>query len=389
MRKPLVPTSLAIMLVFALHALVVGSLYARIAEVQLAIGLDEAQFGLVLMGIPAGVMAMSLNTGRVLAALGPSTVLRFLPVFALSPILVALSFNMVTVALALAAVGAGLALINVAMNVEADRIEAASGRRIMSRCHGSWGLGFLATSMVGAGAVRVGVPPVPFFVLVFGATLVASILIVTPMQPAPPREEAGKPQSRFALPTLPVVLLMGFALSGIWLEGATRNWSVIYTRDVTGAVDWLATLALTAIVSTQTLGRFLGDGWVERFGVITVGRALMLTTLVGLALVVVAPVPLPALIGFALIGLGISLVHPLSISAAARLGDRPAAENVAAFSFLQTMIGFASPPILGLLASQTSLRIAFACMLILPLTSLVFARHIAPGEPLAKADKAH
>ncbi|MNY75689.1 hypothetical protein D3C86_2150430 [compost metagenome] len=46
--------------------------------------------------------------------------------------------------------GVGFSLTNIAMNVEADRVEAATGARVMNTCHGAWSVGFLLTSLLGA-----------------------------------------------------------------------------------------------------------------------------------------------------------------------------------------------------------------------------------------------
>ena len=176
------------------------------------------------------------------------------------------------------------------------------------------------------------------------------------------------------------LLILGFGLSGMWLEGATRFWSVIYIRDVFNEPEWLAALSLTALIATQTLGRFLADGWIGRFGQVRVAKALTLISLVGLVLIVFAGTTVFVFVGLALIGLGISTVHPQSLAAAARLGDRQAGENVASLSALQTLITFAGPPIFGFVGSEFGLRAAFAVAIPLPIVAVFFARYLSPGE---------
>ena len=48
-------------------------------------------------------------------------------------------------------------VVDVAMNVEAARIERAGGRRIMSTCHGFWSLGAVIGGLIGAGFAQAGV----------------------------------------------------------------------------------------------------------------------------------------------------------------------------------------------------------------------------------------
>jgi fucose permease len=201
------------------------------------------------------------------------------------------------------------------------------------------------------------------------------------MATSPPRAHAGLTRMpRLALPTIGVLLIIAFACSGIVLEGSTRNWAIIYLRDDFHTEAWVATLALPAIIVAQIAGRFLADGLIDRFGPVRVAIALSVVSLVGLAVIVSVGSVLVALLGFALIGLGISTVHPQALSAAARRGDRPASLNVAAFSTVQTAIGFLSPPIFGFVAARYGIRTSFAIMLPLPLVAIAFARFLAPRD---------
>ncbi len=200
--------------------------------------------------------------------------------------------------------------------------------------------------------------------------------ILGPLPVSVPRAFAAQVRRRFALPTRSTLLISGFALAGIVLEGTTRSWAVIYVRDTFDAVDWLAALALPAIVVTQMAGRFLGDGWSERWGAANVGRATAAVLLAGTVVVAFAPAVSVALAGFVLVGLGISIVVPQSFSAAAKWGDRPAAESMAAFATVSTLIGFLGTPVYGLVAEWLGLRAALALFIPLPLVAIAFAGYL-------------
>ena len=369
------------MLVFAAHGATVGSFFSRIAELRVAMGLSEAQLGLALVGIPAGVLAGSLIVSGVIERRGTrKTLLPALPFFAGGLVCTALAIGTASLFAALFLFGLGLAGANIAANVEADRVEAATGRRLLNRGHGSWGVGFLLATLLGTGAVAAGIAPLVHFVVVFAAVAAMAFGIVGPMQASPPRTHSGglRPARRLALPTVGVLLVMGFALSGFLLESSARSWSVIYLRDDFAVAAWVSTLTLPAFVVTQTLGRFLADPLIDRYGPVRVARALTVVSALGLGLAVaVSSVPL-ALAGFALVGLGISTVQPQAMSAAAQLGDRPSSENVAAFATLQTLVSFVAPPLFGLVASGYGVRASFAMLLVLPVFALPFARFLEP-----------
>ena len=69
---------------------------------------------------------------------------------ALGSILATVLLNPVALFVLLALNGVGFSLTNIAMNVEADRVEAATSARVMNTCHGAWSVGFLLTSLLGA-----------------------------------------------------------------------------------------------------------------------------------------------------------------------------------------------------------------------------------------------
>jgi MFS family permease len=373
-----------VMAAFALHATSVGSLFVRLPEIQKALALSESTFGLVLLCTPVGVVLGSIVMARAVETWGPKRLLLVgLPLVAAILLLVGMATSAVMLGAALFVFGLGFATSNVAINVEADRVEAAQDRRIMSRCHGWWALGFLATTLTSAGLILVGVSPVMQFL---GLTVLLVLLVPAILNPLPvssPRASAAAAR-RFAFPGKGTLMIGAFALAGVVLEGTTRSWSVIYVRDIFGTADWLAALALPAIVVTQTAGRFLGDGMVERWGSVPVARAIALVMLAGTVVVTFAPGTAVVLFGFALIGAGVSIVIPQAFSAAARWGDRPAAESMAAFATLSTLMGFLGPPLFGAAAEWLGLRMAFALMIPLPLLSLAFAGYLGVAAGLSK-----
>lgn len=367
------------MLVFSLHAIVQGSLFSRIPEIQRNLALDRDSFGLVLTGIPLGVLIGSLLISQLIERIGTrKTAMWFMAAFALSPLFTAVVTGGLQLFLVLLAFGLTLSCTNVAMNVEADRVEAISPQRIFNRCHGVWGLGFLASSLAGALLIWAGVSPLAHFALLIAGIGLAVATLIGNLVEAPPRDISGSHPKRFAIPNRGTFLIVGFALAGIWFEGSVRNWGVIYLRDGFHVTDWYAALALPAMMLTQTSARFMADGWLTRFGDVKMARALTCVSFAGLLTIVATGNSAVALVGFALIGLGISTVFPQSFSAAAKWGGRPASENVAAFSSLQTVISFAAPPVIGFLAAWLELRLALAMFLPLPFLALYFARYLAP-----------
>jgi MFS family permease len=152
---------LTIVAIFAFHGVVDGTFFSRLADLQAATGLGDGSLGLALSGLPIGMFFGCQMASRPIEEAGVRNVLSVaLPLAAAGPMLTALlASGGVSFFLLLLIQGAALAAVNVAMNVEADRIEAADERRILNRCHASWALGFAVAGLAGTGAVAIGVPP--------------------------------------------------------------------------------------------------------------------------------------------------------------------------------------------------------------------------------------
>jgi fucose permease len=371
-----------IKLVFLTHAVASGSLFTRIPDLQQGLGIDAATLGLAFVGQPVGAITMFLVASRIVERFGTRIVLLGgLPVMVVGAFAMALVPSVLGLFVAIAAYSATFALTNVAMNVEADRVEAATGKRLMNTCHGLWSLGQFGVFLLGALVRGLDVTPAVHLGAMVPLVIAAALVFILPMRSAPPRDHAASTRRRrLALPTPATLRLLGFIIGGTLAEAATRNWSVIYSRDSFSVPQWAETLTLPVFVAAMVLGRFLADGWTQRIGPTRLGRLLVSAALVGAVVVVFAPSLPVALAGFALLGLGICTTFPASTSAAAQLGDRPSSENVAALTLSVQMVMLGAPALMGFVADAFGIRATFG--LVLPALVLAFflARALEPGK---------
>lgn len=371
-----------IIAVFVLQAIGMGAIQTRLPDVQLAIGLNDAQLGLALMGLPAGALSVFLFSSHIIARFGPRlTVLGFLPLQTVAAAAVAVAPDFWTLVALLFVMGIGSAVTNIAMNVEADRIEAGSGRRVMNTCHGAWSVGFLAVALLGSPIRGLDISPALHMGIVAPLVLAGLLFVVLPMTDAAERAHAGSTnRRRLAWPTLMTLALVAFGLGGELLEGAARSWSIIFLRDSFSIPAWLESLALPALLATMAAGRLLADRQIDRHGPVLVARVMSATAFVGLCAVVFSPNAVVALAGFGLIGLGICVLYPLMLSGAAGLGDRPAAENVAAMTLVVQIITLGAPLLIGAVAESLGIRYAFGMLLPLLALGFVMAGVLAPRQ---------
>jgi MFS family permease len=381
----IVPPRRLIMGVFFLHAFVMTNWFPRIPDVQADLGVGPGALSLGLLGSPVGTVLALPFAGGIVERLSPRrTIMLAFAVYAFGICLPGFAFNVPTLFAALFVLGVALPVVDVAMNVEADRIERAGGRRIMSTCHGFWSIGSIAGSVIGAGFAAIPLSPMihlPIVGLVAFPLLlvIARSLPVIPV-PAVPAEE--KPP-RFALPTLSLLPLCIFAFGMLLVESAALDWSGIFLRDVIGVSAGATALGFFAFASFMTIGRLLGDRLSATYGPAAVARTLGIIGLAGLGILVTASSLLQAAIGLAAAGIGVSVAVPLAVSAAASRGDRPAALNVAALSLISFSGFLVEPPLVGFVSEMSNLRYGLAATIPILVVSTLLAGHVRRRVPVA------
>ena len=365
--------------VFFIHALASGGLYARVAQIQKGLGVDEATLGLVFLGFPVGAILIFLFGSRLVEILGTRRILAAcLPALPVATALLAAMPGAIPLFAYFIAYGALYSLPNMAMNIEADRVEAASERRVMNSCHGLWSIGYLLATLLGTLAEGMALSPLAHLGLLAVPLLPAALWITLGLDAAPPRAHTQQTAQRLALPTLAILTLVLFTLGPSLLEGALRNWSVIYMRDSFAAPSWVDTLTLPVFLAAHAIGRLNADRLVTRHGAGTVARGLTCVALGGCVAVVLAPSLWVALAGFLLIGVGVCTSYPLTTSAAARLGDRPSSQNVASLTFATQVILLGAPAMLGWVAGNWGIRNTFTVLLPMIALSIWLARYLQP-----------
>jgi hypothetical protein len=128
----------------------------------------------------------------------------------------------------------------------------------------------------------------------------------------------------------------------------------------------VAALAYTAFSCTMAIARLLGDIAVRRLGAVTAIRVGGVIATAGGLLVVFAHAPAPGIAGFALIGIGISVVVPLCFAAAGRSGTTPA-RTIAGVATVTYTSGLVAPAAIGGIAGASSLTASFALVTVLTL----------------------
>ena len=316
---------------------VFASWASRIPDVKQMLHLSNGQLGTVLFAIPIGQLLMMAFSGVLVSKFGQ-------------------------LILSLVAFGMMANLMNIATNTQACLVEKMYGRNIMSSFHGLWSLGGFSGGIIGAIFANTLLP----IDVHFGTILALSILIIAvgfrflindAMAKA---EEEDVPKFSFKTidPILFLLGLMGFA--GMFCEGTVYDWSSVYFSSVVKPDEAFIRAGYVAGMGAMTLGRFMADGFVTKYGPARVLKVCGGLILGGLWLAAALPYLIPATLGFLLVGFGISSSVPICYSIAGKLGTIKASiaiTIVSSISFFGFLVG---PPVIGWLAEATGLRIAIS-----------------------------
>lgn len=375
-NKDLTRKRIAVAAYYFIMGLVFASWASRIPDVQQSLRLNHGQLGSVLFAIPIGQLAIMSFSGLIVSKVGSKWVL-IVATTLYSLILFAIGWSD-TVAHLIACLfffGVMANVNGIASNTQACFMEKLYGRNIMASFHGLWSLGAFAGGIVGAVFAGTSLPISVHFGFMFFLSLVIIALTARYLvgEDTVRAEEEDAP--KFSLKTLDkTVLLLGImGFGGMFCEGTVYDWSSVYFSSVVKPDEAFIRAGYIAGMGAMTLGRFLADGFVTKYGPAKVLKVCGSLILSGMLLSAALPYLVTATLGFLLVGFGISSSVPICYSIAGRLGTMKASiaiTIVSSISFFGFLVG---PPIIGWLAEATNLRL----VLCLPACFGIFIAFVA------------
>lgn len=353
--------------VFAVNGAMIGTWVAHIPWLQDRLDVSKTTIGFALLCMAAGALVAMPLTGQILDRRSSGKVARAatltyclllpLPLIAPSP---------VALGAILFLFGAVNGSMDVAMNAHGVAVERELGKPIMSSLHGGWSIGGFLAAGLSALAGAAGVDP-RVLALCVGIALWLSGLYVTSRLGSASTHGEG---SGFALPARGVILIGILCFLAMVTEGAIGDWSGIYLKQDLGADASAAATGFAGFSLGMALARLGGDALNARLGAGALLRGGMSLVAIALAAALLIAEPLPAVVGFALAGLGIANSVPILFSAAGR--HEPPGPSLAAV-FTVGYTGFiVGPPAIGALGDTIGLpeTLALLCALALSVTAL-------------------
>ncbi|MFJ1598084.1 MFS transporter [Streptomyces sp. NPDC088261] len=369
MERSLRAGRLATFAYFVLAGFIMGMWIVHIPVIEHRTGISHAVLGWLLLLLGAGAFGGMQLAGPLTDRFGARTVVpASAALCAASLVLPGLAVDVWTLGGALLLLGVGNGCLDVSMNAHAVQVERGYGRPIMSAFHAWFSIGGVLAALLGAFTLGQGwsaaatLGGTALFCLVAAGAAAGALLRPDPSAavgastdeaPAGPVHKARRatPSRIWILAVLAFLLML--------CEGVANDWSVLHVKDVLGAPASTAALAYGAFATAMTAGRLLADRVAARVGPAAVLRYGSAIGAAGLTLAAFAPnVPL-ALLGWTVVGAGLSGCVPQLFSAAGHADPDAAGANVSRVAGLGYLGMLAGPAVIGPLTHAIPLNLTF------------------------------
>lgn len=383
---------LAVATLFLTNGALFANILPRYPEIKSALALENATYGLAVAAFPTGAIVAGLGAGALIRKFGSGKVAVFSTILTGLGVLTAgLAPSVAIFAFGLFFGGAMDAITDVAQNAHGLRVQRRYGRSIINSFHAVWSIGAVLGGSMAAAAIALHLPlgihlsiSAAMFSIV---SLIALRFCLTGHDDETPLAESAHPgdplpslRRRVSSGTvLTLLALVLIAIAGTIVEDAGNSWAALYLSDSLGTASTIAATGYIALVGAQFIGRMVGDRLVDKFGQRNIARAGGLIIAIGMGIALAFPTVPGTLLGFAATGFGAATLVPAAMQVADELPGLRHGTGLTIVSWLMRLGFLLSPPLVGLIADHTSLRVG---LLIVPVAGvLVFLlARVLPGS---------
>jgi MFS family permease len=371
---------------FLTNGALFANLLPRYPEIKDDLGLSNAQYGVAVAAFSGGALVAGLSAAALIrrfrsarvAVAGTIGIAAFVFLAALAP-------SAPVLATALFIAGAADSITDVGQNAHGLRVQRNYGRSIINSFHAVWSVGAVLGGAMGAAAIALHVPRAThlgFSALLFSVVVLAAYpyLLRGPDQDDHPEAPAATARPGFPVYAT-LTALVFIAIAGAVVEDSGSSWATLYLHDGLGAAGAIAVFGYIAMVGFQFLGRLFGDRLVDRFGERAVARAGGLVMAVGMGLALAYPSIPGTIAGFGAAGFGMATLIPAAMHAADKLPGLRAGTGLTVVTWLLRIGSISSPPIVGVIADATSLRLGLVVVPVAGVAVMLLSAALSPRYP--------
>ena len=366
---------LAILISFLINGFSVGNFVSRIPDFKYELGISNGVLGASLFCASIGVLAALRPTSRAAAKYGSGPVTTYAAfTLALAVPFVGLLFNFFWFLFSLFIYGVLSSIHDLSINAHAAALENKAGKRVMSRFHAMWSIGGLTGGAMGGVLTSFNVSILMHAIGVGCFIFLVALFTRNWFLPAEADQHLIEKHAKRKTPRRFLILgLLG--LCGSLGEGAASDWGGVLARDTFEASALLSALPYVFFSATMVIGRLSGDFLAHKFGVVKLLTWSGFIAGIGLTAGLFAGNIYGVIIGWLLLGIGVSTVIPMMISATGTLANEKYSGQVSAAEGAALVTGVAyfgfviGPPLIGFISEIVTLRWA---MLLPAVLAIIF-----------------
>ncbi|MFV2051568.1 MFS transporter [Aliiroseovarius sp. YM-037] len=342
---------------FAAQGVFWGCFGAYAPVLKAGIGASDAQFGYVLL-----MSAIGAVTAMWLAPLFSARFGRY--AMALAAIILAIAFQLPmqtdqvwVFGAMMFFVGAGSGLLDVVMNAHLSLIESRTRTSLMNLNHAGFSFAYAGAAIIAGLSREASLSPAVVFAGFGAAVVICAASMIEPVMP-----EGGEVEEQRDTTKLPTAVIWGgmIIFAAFLTENATEGWSALHIERTLGGGASEGALGPAMLGLTMAFGRLGGQLVSARFPEARVLFYAALLSASGAFLASIAPSPLVANIGFAILGLGVSVIAPMAfVLVGRRVTDQDRAKAISRAAVIGYLGFFFGPPIMGGVAELAGLRWSF------------------------------
>jgi MFS family permease len=358
---------------------------SRIPTIKQQLHLNDAQLGTVLFALPVGLMFTMPITNRLLSRYSSRGIMLLGSIFiSVILLLIGVTNTMWQLIIMLFCFGMARNLQTLSINTQAVAVQALYRKSIMATFHGIWSMAGFAGASVGYVMVyfNIGVPY--HFAFVSVSVFLLSLYFIKDTLYQKPLPQMRKPV--FSLPDKYLLKFSLICFGSMACENTMYDWSALYFQKEVHAGKASATASFVIYMIAMTTGRFLGDKLVTRLGIKTVLKFSGIFIFTGLLIAVLLPYPVTVVLGFILVGFGVSCIVPMVFSLAGKSKSMSSSSALASISTIGYLGFVLVPPLVGFIAQTASLRWSFAIIALFGVMIVYFVSKIneeaKPNEPV-------
>jgi MFS family permease len=348
-RKPLAA--------FAVIGLSWACYFAQMPVIKATLGVSDAAYGMIVLVSALGAVAAMVLAPMAARFAGPYALMVGSLGVCFGFLWTGSALSPVTFMIAMGLAAAGSGILDVLANARISGIEAKHQRPLMNLNHAFYSFCYAGGALLTGAAREAGWSPFEVFSALAIAIILLCLVMYGPDTNNIEDEEKGAPRN---LPT-GLIWIAGLVVCMAFLaEAATEGWSALHIERSLGGGAGEGALGPAVLGLMMGIGRLSGYAASKYISdLLLMGLACMVSA-IGIAIAAAAPSIAIAYVGFALGGLGISVVGPLALAALGR--SVPGKLRVTAIS-RATVIGycafFVGPSLMGFVSEGFGLAMSF------------------------------